>query len=167
MTLIRPCTASDLPAIHSIVNAAAEAYRDVIPADQWHEPYMSMAHLEREVASRVAFVGLEEEGELTGVMGIQPVLDVDLIRHAYVLPSQQGRGVGTALLNHLQASASRRTLVGTWAAASWAIAFYRRNGFVQVPPPLATTLLTRYWSIPDSQVRTSVVLAKPSFDTSG
>jgi GNAT superfamily N-acetyltransferase len=155
--VIRRC--DDLPAILSIVNAAAVAYRGVIPEDRWHEPYMEMAELEGEVAAGVAFWGLEEDGSLLGVMGIQPVRDVTLIRHAYVVPSAQGRGVGGALLSDLVARGSGQLLVGTWAAATWAIRFYERHGFVAVDDP--ATLLRRYWSIPARQAETSVVLAKP------
>jgi GNAT superfamily N-acetyltransferase len=144
------------------VNAAAEAYRGVIPDDRWHEPYMSAADLDRDVAAGVAFWGYEADGTLVGVMGIQPVEDVDLIRHAYVLPASQGQGVGAALLGHLRGlSDARRTLVGTWADAEWAIRFYRRHGFELVPPERTPALLERYWRIPARQVETSVVLADP------
>ena len=144
------------------MNAAAEAYRGVIPDDRWHEPYMPAADLERDVAAGVAFWGYESEGTLVGVMGIQPVEDVDLIRHAYVLPASQGHGVGSALLGHLRGlSDARRTLVGTWAAAEWAIRFYRRHGFELVAPERTPALLERYWRIPARQVETSVVLADP------
>jgi GNAT superfamily N-acetyltransferase len=146
----------------AIVNAAAVAYRGVIPADRWHEPYMELEELEREIAAGVDFWGYEAEGELIGVMGVQRVEDVDLIRHAYVLPGRQGGGVGAALLRHLRARSERPMLVGTWAAAEWAIRFYRRHGFELVTPEQKTVLLGRYWSIPDRQVETSVVLASPA-----
>src|SRR3954471_5502293 len=120
---VRRCREDDRAAIHVIVNAAAEAYRGVIPADRWREPYMPMAELAHEIAAGVAFWGYEEDGALVGIMGIQPVGDVDLIRHAYVAPSHQRRGVGGALLEHLADGRSRRLLVGTWRAADWAIAF--------------------------------------------
>jgi GNAT superfamily N-acetyltransferase len=161
MSGIRPCSDSERETILAIVNAAAEAYRGVIPADRWHEPYMSGDELDRELASGVVFWGYEADGELIGVMGIQPVGDVDLIRHAYVLPSSQGGGVGSALLDRLAGSASRRVLVGTWAAADWAIRFYRRHGFELVTPEQKNELLRRYWSIPERQIDTSVVLARP------
>jgi GNAT superfamily N-acetyltransferase len=151
---IRRCGGDERAEILAIVNAAAEAYRDVIPADCWHEPYMPAAELDAEMAAGVAFWGYDDDGRLLGVMGIQPVRDVDLIRHAYVLPESQGRGVGGALLEHLLASATRRVLVGTWAAAEWAIRFYRRHGFEPAPQDLLRT----YWTIPDRQVETSVVL---------
>jgi GNAT superfamily N-acetyltransferase len=161
---IRPCRVDELGAILAIVNAAAEAYRGVIPADRWHEPYMDEAELEDEIARGIAFWGYEADGGLLGVMGIQPVDDVDLIRHAYVLPGDQRRGVGGALLRHLRGRSPRRMLVGTWAAAEWAIRFYERNCFELVSPERRTELLERYWSIPARQIETSVVLADPPFD---
>jgi GNAT superfamily N-acetyltransferase len=164
MTAIRPCRDDERDDILTIVNAAAEAYRGVIPADRWHEPYMPVDELEEEIAAGVAFWGYEAEEALIGVMGIQPVGDVDLIRHAYVLQGSQGRGVGGALIEHLMRSATRRVLVGTWAAAEWAIRFYRRHGFEPVGPERTAALLKRYWSIPDRQIETSVVLANPPFD---
>ena len=159
--MIRRCREDELAAIGAIVNAAAVVYRGVIPDDRWHEPYMSAAELEGEVAAGVQFWGYEDGGELVGVMGIQPVQDVTLIRHAYVAPGTQGRGIGGALLAALEARGSGRLLVGTWAAAAWAIRFYERHGFVSVDDPAA--LLRRYWSIPERQIETSVVLAKPPF----
>jgi GNAT superfamily N-acetyltransferase len=161
MTNIRACRANDRATILAIVNAAAEAYRGVIPADRWHEPYMSRDELDREIAAGVAFWGYEENGRLTGVMGIQSVRDVDLIRHAYVLPSSQRRGMGGALLEHLRQLSRRRIVVGTWEAADWAIRFYRRHGFELVAPARKAALLKTYWNIPDRQVEVSVVLASP------
>jgi len=159
---IRPCRDDERRAILAIVNAAAEAYRGVIPADRWHEPYMSAEELDGEIAAGVAFWGYEEDGELVGVMGIQQVRDVDLIRHAYVTPGRQGGGVGGALLRHLRERAARPMLVGTWAAAEWAIRFYERHGFELVSPERKTELLRAYWSIPERQIETSVVLAGPA-----
>ena len=161
---IRPCRDDERPAIVGIVNAAAEAYRGVIPADRWREPYMDAAELDREIAAGVRFWGCEAQGRLAGVMGIQAVRDVDLIRHAYVRPDVQGEGVGRRLLEHLLASAERPLLVGTWAAAEWAIRFYRRNGFEPVTTEQKDHLLKTYWSIPERQVETSVVLARPPLD---
>jgi len=158
---IRPCRDDERPAILAIVNAAAEAYRGVIPEDRWHEPYMDAAELDREIAAGVVFWGYEEDGELVGVMGIQPVGDVDLIRHAYVRPGRQRGGIGGALLAHLRDQASRPMLVGTWAAAEWAIRFYERHGFELVSRERKTELLQRYWDIPERQIETSVVLAGP------
>ncbi len=141
-----------------IVNAAAEAYRGVIPADMWHEPYMDRDELDNEIADGVEFWGYECDGELVGVMGIQTVGDVALIRHAYVRPGRQGGGFGGRLLAHLQSATDRRLLVGTWADATWAIRFYERHGFVRVSPADKNELLRRYWSIPKRQIETSVVL---------
>jgi GNAT superfamily N-acetyltransferase len=156
---IRRCRPDERADILRIVNAAAEVYRGVIPADRWHEPYMPQDELDAEIAAGVAFWGYEADGALVGVMGIQPVEDVDLIRHAYVLPESQGGGVGSALIEHLQPLARGRMLVGTWAAAEWAIRFYLRHGFVRVSPEEAAALLRRYWTIPERQIETSVVLA--------
>ena len=162
MPSIRECRDDDRGAILAIVNAAAEAYRGVIPEDRRHEPYMPAEELDGEIAAGVEFWGYADDGALLGVMGIQPVRDVDLIRHAYVLPQAQGQGVGGALLGHLRGlSDRRRTLVGTWAAAEWAIRFYRRHGFELVAPERTAALLERYWRIPARQAETSVVLADP------
>jgi GNAT superfamily N-acetyltransferase len=159
MTNIGACSDNDRATILAIINAAAEAYRGVIPADRWHEPYMSREELDREIAAGVAFWGYEENGRLIGVMGIQSVRDVDLIRHAYILPNSQRRGIGGALLEHLRQLSRRRILVGTWEAADWAIRFYRRHGFELVAPARKTALLKAYWDIPDRQIEVSVVLA--------
>jgi GNAT superfamily N-acetyltransferase len=159
--VIRSCRDDERAAIVAIVNAAAEAYRDVIPADRWQDPYMPLEELDHEIAAGVVFWGYEVDGALVGIMGIQSVGDVDLIRHAYVSPGGQRRGVGSALLEELTRSPRRRLLVGTWAAADWAIRFYRRHGFELVPRERTAELLKRYWTIPDRQIETSVVLAKP------
>jgi GNAT superfamily N-acetyltransferase len=126
---------------------------------------MPPGELDREIDAGVRFWAYEDDGALVGIMGIQAVDDVDLIRHAYVSPASQRRGVGSALLEHLARSTTRRMLVGTWAAAEWAIRFYRRHGFEQVSPERRTELLKTYWSIPDRQIETSVVLAKPRFES--
>jgi GNAT superfamily N-acetyltransferase len=154
--MIRPCRDDERDAILAIVNAAAEAYRGVIPADRWHDPYMSRAELDAEIAAGVSFWGYGDP--LVGVMGIQPVRDAVLIRHAYVAPASQGRGIGGALLEHL--AAARPILVGTWAAAEWAIRFYERHGFALVEHP--AELLRAYWDIPERQIETSVVLRRDS-----
>jgi GNAT superfamily N-acetyltransferase len=164
MTNIHLCRDTDRAAILAIVNAAAAAYRGVIPADRWHEPYMHRDELDGEIAAGVAFWGHEENGRLTGVMGVQAVRDVELIRHAYILPGSQRRGIGGALLGQLRRLSSRRMLVGTWEAADWAIRFYRRHGFELVTPADKAVLLKTYWNIPERQIETSVVLASPAID---
>jgi GNAT superfamily N-acetyltransferase len=156
---VRRCRDDERPAILAIVNDAAEAYRGVIPADRWHEPYMPASELDEQIAAGVHFWGYEDEGDLLGIMGIQDVGDFDLIRHAYVTPDAQGRGVGSVLLEYLVSSAERPLLVGTWAAAEWAIRFYERHGFELVGDERKNELLRTYWSIPERQVETSVVLA--------
>jgi len=145
----------------AIINAAAEAYRGVIPADRWHEPYMPEATLRDELAAGVRFWGIETKDGLHGVMGVQAVRDVDLIRHAYVRPDCQRLGIGAELIRYLRRRSARRMLVGTWAAASWAISFYERNGFTLVAQEHAAALLRSYWTIPERQIETSVVLANP------
>jgi GNAT superfamily N-acetyltransferase len=161
MSTIRRCRPDEQATILTIINSAAEAYRGVIPDDCWHEPYMTAKDIEREIAAGVVFWGYEADGELIGVMGIQPVRDVDLIRHAYVLPGSQGRGIGSRLLAHLRAMTSRPILIGTWADAEWAIRFYQRHGFELVPAPQKASVLKSYWTISERQVETSVVLANP------
>jgi len=161
MDTIRLCRRDERPAVVAIINAAAEAYRGVIPTDRWHEPYMAADELEREIAARVTFWGYDEDGMLTGVMGLQPVRDVNLIRHAYVLPARQQHGIGSRLLQHLRKASTQPMLVGTWADAAWAIRFYERHGFAQVTQARKTELLKRYWNIPERQVEASVVLANP------
>ena len=157
--MIRLCDAGDFEAMFEIINEAAQAYEGAIPPDRWHEPYMSMAELCQEVAQGVVFWGYEEAGELIGVMGLQPVQDVTLIRHAYVRTGQQGQGIGSKLLQHLLAQTERPVLIGTWAAAVWAVGFYRKHGFRVVSQAEKERLLRKYWSIPERQVETSVVLA--------
>ena len=164
MATIRPCRPEERGEILAIVNAAAARYRGAIPADCWHEPYMPAEQLAREIAAGVAFWGYEEDPDgLVGVMGIQPVADVALVRHAYVRPDAQGRGIGGALLRHLEqldTLAARPILIGTWADASWAIVFYQRHGYALVPPDEAAELLARYWTVSPRQAEVSVVLAK-------
>ena len=159
--VIRRCGAADTAAVLAIINAAAEAYRGVIPADRWHEPYMAGGELASELANGVEFSGFAALGLLAGVMGVQSRGNVDLIRHAYVLPEWQGRGVGSRLLEHLCRGAERPILVGTWAAADWAIRFYERHGFARVAPGDAPRLLSAYWNVPERQIATSVVLTSP------
>jgi GNAT superfamily N-acetyltransferase len=157
--MIRICTDADLPAIEVIINEAAQAYRGIIPADCWHEPYMTRSDLVAEIAAGVNFSGWEESGTLVGLMGIQKVRDATLIRHAYVARAHQHRGFGGALLNTLAGQATAPLLVGTWAAAEWAIRFYQRHGFRLVSHAEKERLLDTYWSIPPRQQETSVVLA--------
>jgi GNAT superfamily N-acetyltransferase len=157
---IRACTDRDEAQILEIINEAAKAYRGVIPADRWHEPYMSHEELARERLSSVSFIGMEMNERLVGVMGIQPVGDSDLIRHAYVHPAYQRHGVGSALIRHLLASAHRQILVGTWADAHWAVSFYQRHGFALADPPRTRELLRTYWQIPERQMEVSVVLTR-------
>jgi N-acetylglutamate synthase-like GNAT family acetyltransferase len=157
--LIRQSVDSDFAGILGIINDAAVAYRGVIPADRWHEPYMSASDLETQIEEGVVFWIAEQEGRLAGVMGIQDKGDVALVRHAYVASTAQRSGVGTKLLRHVESLADKPILIGTWAAASWAIEFYRRNGFTMVSGDDKDRLLRKYWSIPARQVETSVVLA--------
>jgi GNAT superfamily N-acetyltransferase len=159
--MIRPCADTDVAAVEAIINEAAQAYRDVIPSDCWHEPYMARSDLLAEIAGGVAFWGWDESGSLVGVMGIQKVRDATLIRHAYVRPIRQGGGIGGALLTTLVARAEGPLLVGTWAAAEWAIRFYERHGFRLVSTEEKDRLLQTYWSIPVRQQGTSVVLVRP------
>lgn len=165
-TTLRACDDGDFDTLLQIINSAANAYRGKIPDDCWHEPYMSAQHLRDETISGVSFVGAELEGVLAGVMGIQRVRNVDLIRHAYVFPHYQGHGVGGALMAHLKSRTVRQILVGTWSAASWAIRFYERHEFQLVPEPTRAVLLQTYWSVPQRQIETSVVLASPALTTS-
>jgi GNAT superfamily N-acetyltransferase len=156
---IRKGERADLPQIFSVVNEAAQAYRGVIPADRWREPYMPRDELERETAQGVVFWVAEEEGRLLGVIGIQDRGPVALVRHAYVAPAAQRMGVGTKLLRHVESLVHKPILIGTWAAAAWAIEFYRRNGFTVVPDHEKERLLRTFWSIPERQIEASVVLA--------
>jgi|SRR5688572_16273321 len=159
--IIRKSTDGDFAAILAIINDAAKAYRGVIPADRWHEPYMSSEELTREIGlGGIVFWVAEDEGRITGVMGIQDKGDVALVRHAYVVPTTQRTGVGTRLLHHVESLVDKPVLIGTWAAASWAIEFYQRNGYEVLPPDQIRRLLQKYWSIPQRQIETSVVLAR-------
>lgn len=146
-----------------IINDAAQAYKGIIPADRWHEPYMSMEYLRSEIADGVRFSGHEIDGELVGVMGIQDRGDVYLIRHAYVRTARRNAGSGTKLLKHLEERAGKPILIGTWAAATWAVRFYEKNGYRLLSREDTGRLLRKYWRIPERQVDTSVVLASPDF----
>ena len=157
--IIRQSLESDRAAILAIVNDAAQAYRGVIPADRWHDPYMPADELDREISAGVVFWLAEDQGHLLGVMGIQDKGDVALVRHAYTAPTLQRSGVGTRLLRHVQGLVEKPVLIGTWASASWAIGFYQRNGFTVLPNQDKDRVLRKYWSIPERQIETSVVLA--------
>ena len=159
MPMIRHCDDRDFDLIWAIINDGAQAYKGIIPADRWTEPYMSREKLRHEVEEGVVFWGYEEAGTLVAVMGLQQVEDVTLIRHAYVRTSSQKRGIGGLLLSHLRGLASGPVLIGTWADAVWAIHFYERNGFQIVSPQDKDRLLKKYWTIPERQIETSVVLA--------
>jgi GNAT superfamily N-acetyltransferase len=158
-SMIRKCSDSEFDVIHEIINDAAVAYKGVIPADCFHEPYMSEDRLRHEVAKGISFWGLEQGGELAGVMGIQDVQDVTLIRHAYVRTAQRNRGIGGELLSFLIGRTERPILIGTWADAAWAVRFYQQRGFRLVPPAEKDPLLMKYWGVPQRQMETSVVLA--------
>ena len=156
---IRKCAERDLDVVWAIINDGAAAYRGVIPEDRWHTPYMSPDELRHEIEQGVVFWGFEDRGDLLGVMGIQDVLDVTLIRHAYVRTTSQKQGIGAALLGHLRELTAKPVLIGTWAEAAWAIRFYERHGFARVSHNEKERLLRKYWNIPERQVETSVVLA--------
>jgi GNAT superfamily N-acetyltransferase len=161
--MIRLCETRDFDAIWSIINDGANAYKGVIPADRWHDPYMPKAELQREIDGGVIFWGYEQETLLVGVMGIQEVRDVTLIRHAYVRTNLQAKGIGGQLLAHLRKLATNPLLIGTWADATWAIRFYEKHGFQLVLGQKKDELLEKYWTIPKRQVETSVVLASPEW----
>jgi N-acetylglutamate synthase-like GNAT family acetyltransferase len=157
--MIRTCDPREFEGIYEIINDAAQAYRGVIPADRWKDPYMDREELRHEIHEGVVFWGFQEKGQLLGVMGLQPVQDVTLIRHSYVRTARRNQGIGGKLLSHLKAQTDRPLLVGTWAVILWAIRFYEKHGFRLVSPEEKNRLLKKYWSIPDRQVETSVVLA--------
>ncbi len=157
--MIRECRPEDFETMLRIINQGAAAYRAFIPPAEWQDPYMAADELGGEIAAGVRFIGYAERGELIGIMGLQDVHDVALIRHAYVLPGRQRRGVGSALHRELRSQTERPLLVGTWAGSSWAIRFYERHGYRVVPEAQREALLRRYWSVPDSQIAASIVLA--------
>jgi N-acetylglutamate synthase-like GNAT family acetyltransferase len=161
--MIRKCKKSDFNTILEIINDAAQAYKGIIPRDRWHEPYMSFAELRAQIDDGIVFRGLERNGQMLGVMGIQDKGDVTLIRHAYVVPRAQKRGIGKKLLQYLENMTEKPILIGTWAAASWAVSFYQKNGYSLVSEEEKDRLLRKYWSIPERQVETSVVLANPAW----
>ena len=140
------------------MNDGALAYRGVIPADRWHDPYMPLDEVRAEIAAGVQFFCVRRDGRVVGVMGLQNVADVALIRHAYTRTAEQGSGVGSLLLEHLQRQTDRRLLVGTWKAAAWAVRFYERRGFRLVSDEEKVHLLRRYWTVSERQIEESVVL---------
>jgi GNAT superfamily N-acetyltransferase len=157
--MIRRCADAEFEEIHAIINDGALAYKGVIPEDCFAEPYMSRDELAHELAAGVRFWGFEDDGKLSGVMGIQRVQDVTLIRHAYVRTSSQRKGIGTHLLAHLQTLTKTPVLIGTWRDAAWAIRFYQKHGFRLLRDQQGFPLMKRYWSIPQRQLEVSVVLA--------
>ena len=161
--MIRQCDDSEFEVIYEIINDAAQAYRGVIPVDRWKEPYMSKDELQREMDEGVVFWGYEKDGELIGVTGIQHVQDVTLIRHAYVRTAKRNQGIGGQLLSHLRRQTTRPILIGTWADAVWAIRFYEKHGFQLVSSEEKERLLRKYWSVPERQIETSVVLADQKY----
>ncbi len=160
--MIRKCKEADLNMIVEIINDAAQAYKGIIPKDRWHEPYMPVEELREEIENGVVFWCLEDDGELLGVMGIQDKGEVTLIRHAYVWTRAQKLGIGTKLLQFLESLTEKPILIGTWATALWAISFYQKNGYNMVSEEEKDFLLRKYWSIPERQVETSVVLENQS-----
>ena len=157
--MIRKCEQKDFNKIYEIINDAASAYRGVIPADRWHEPYITEEELKKQIDEGVQFWGFAEDGEITGVMGIQSKGDVTLIRHAYTRTIKRNKGIGSSLLKYLCAMSATPVLIGTWADASWAIEFYQKHGFRLLPKEEKDNLLSKYWTIPARQMDTSVVLA--------
>jgi len=156
--MIRKCFEYESDIVCEIINDASVAYKDKIPADRWKEPYMPMNELLHEINQGVVFYCYEENNEILGVMGIQDVLDVKLIRHAYVRTRKRKGGIGTKLLHFLCNSQEKPILIGTWKDATWAIDFYLKNGFRLVSEEEKNILLKKYWDIPERQVETSVVL---------
>lgn len=158
--MIRLCTDADFEEIYVIINDAAQAYRGVIPADRWTEPYMKRDKLRQEIDEGVIFWGYVADNELIGIMGMQHVREVTLIRHAYVRTTRRNQGIGGQLLDFLRGQTTRPLLIGTWADAVWAIRFYEKHGFRRVSPEEKDRLLRRYWTVPERQIATSVVLAE-------
>jgi len=162
--MIRSMTESDLPGIYSVINDAAMAYKGVIPADRWHEPYMSMHELQQQIAEGVQFICfVEDQDTIAGVMGMQDKQEVMLIRHAYVMSNGRRNGIGSGLLHALINKVEKPILIGTWKAAHWAISFYEKHGFRIVPEEEKNILLKKYWTIPERQIETSVVLADEKY----
>ncbi|MDR3460300.1 MAG: GNAT family N-acetyltransferase [Verrucomicrobiae bacterium] len=165
--MISPCSSTDLPAIFEIICESAQGYKGVIPADRWHEPYMPMVELVSEISKGVKFFGYYEDDHLLGVMGIQDVKDVTLIRHAYVRTKCRSQGIGGKLLTHLSRLTLRPVLIGTWKAATWAIHFYEQHGFALLGEDEKNRVLKLYWTVPDRQIQESVVLANQRWQVKG
>jgi GNAT superfamily N-acetyltransferase len=157
--MIAACSTEDLPRMSEIINESAMAYKGVIPADRWHEPYMPLAELRSEIAQGVCFHGYWQQGLLVGVMGVQEVQDVTLIRHAYISTPWRGHGIGRLLLGQLTGACTRRILIGAWKDAVWAVRFYQNNGFRLTEPAEKDRLLKTYWTVPERQIEESVVLS--------
>ena len=152
---------SDSSKILYVINDAAVRYKDIIPDNCWHEPYMSEQELVDEFTDGVRMFGYNRNNKLIGVIGIQEIKDVILIRHAYTLTSYQGKGIGSALLKYLlKRNQNSRLLVGTWRKARWAIRFYEKFDFILHAKKQATQLLKKYWKIPLKQIKNSVVLER-------
>ncbi len=161
--MIRKCDTPDIARMFAIINDAAQAYKGVIPDDRWHEPYMSIEEIEKEIADGVEFWGAEEGGALVGVMGSQDKGEVTLMRHAYVITARRNCGIGTTLLRHLESLTNKPILIGTWIDATWAIRFYEKNGYITLSRQETEQLLRQFWRIPERQVATSVVLANTAW----
>ena len=160
--MIRKCSESDVEVVYEIINDAAHAYKFVIPQDCWHEPYMSYAELTQELHDGVVFWGVVDGHDMVGVMGMQDKSDVALIRHAYIRTDRGNEGIGSRLLRFLETTTDKAILVGTWAAATWAIAFYQKNGYHLLAEQEKNRLLRKYWTISERKIETSVVLANKS-----
>jgi N-acetylglutamate synthase-like GNAT family acetyltransferase len=154
---------TDFDEILTIINEAASAYKGIIPADRWHEPYMSAQELQNQIDDGVQFWCYRDNDRIIGVMGIQDKTDVTLIRHAYVRTMARNTGIGGKLLNHLAELTTKSILIGTWADATWAINFYKKHGYHLVSHDDKERLLRKYWKIPIRQIETSVVLASTNF----
>jgi N-acetylglutamate synthase-like GNAT family acetyltransferase len=163
--MIVKCQPRDFPEIYEIINDAAIAYRGAIPADRWHEPYMSEEELKKQIEEGVEFWCYKQDQTILGVMGIQFKGDVTLIRHAYVRTSDRNKGIGSKLLENFLAIVETPVLIGTWANAAWAIDFYKKHGFRLLGMEEKNKLLRKYWSIPERQIETSVVLASSGWNS--
>ncbi len=157
--MIRKCNESDIDVIYEIINDAAQAYKGIIPEDRWHNPYMSLTELRQEILDGIIFWGLVDNHELVSVMGMQDKNEVALIRHAYTRTARRNEGIGSRLLRHLESTTDKPILIGTWADATWAIAFYQRNNYHLLPVQEKEQLLRKYWTISERQIETSVVLS--------